>query len=142
MCAILEGWQIATENGDHMFTSDERMNDSGQKWVKGFEPATIKGASKTAFDAEVEYLGLNPASDLRGSKELKAWATSLSNSNPEQPNYNVVFIPESLLKAWRLKTMWDGDEAVDTDDVPVVPFSDMFGTDYELNARKDGTPIK
>jgi hypothetical protein len=116
-----------------MFTADSRMQDSNQRWVKGWEPKPEMGVTETAYDKTVASLRIDPTSnaDLIASKKLRAWATGPSKDNPEVPNYNAVFVPEFLLRAWGIVTEWDGDGADETAE-DTKQFSDMIGTNFEL----------
>ena len=111
------------------------MQQSGQKWVKGYEPAAPEGVAITEFESEASRLGLIPE-QYEASRELKAWVTAvIVNDEDEEPKtgprYDIVFVPERLLKAWGIVTMWGADD-IDETLVEAVPFSDMMSTTWQL----------
>ena len=117
------------------FRADDRMQQSGQKWAKGYEPAAPEGVAITEFESEASRLGLIPE-QYEASRELKAWVTAfIVNDKGEEPKkgprYDIVFVPERLLKAWGIVTMWGTDD-IDETLVEAVPFSDMMSTTWQL----------
>lgn len=96
--------------------------DKTKQWACGVEP--IVENNPTAFENKVAELGLTP-DQYAASKELKTWVTSVER---DQPRYDVLYVPENLLKAWDIRTSWDGDELVEDELVPIVPFSEMKET--------------
>lgn len=107
------------------FIANEKMQESGQKWAKGLEPNPAKGVEVTEFEKKAQDLGLSLPRQYVASKALKQWCVSDLNGSPR---YDVLYIPEFLLRAWNIRTMWDGD---DSGFEEFVPFSDMTGTDFQ-----------
>ena len=108
-----------------MFTADERMSASGQKWAKGLEPSAPEGVKVTEFEKQAS--GLEP-SRYALSAALRNWA--LATDEKGNRNCDVFYIPEDLLLAWDIRTIWDGDE-MDEKILAAVPFCDMLSTDFQ-----------
>lgn len=98
--------------------------DKTKQWACGVEPIIENNPSR--FELKVTELGLNP-DQLVASEELKTWCTSVENG---EPRYNTLYIPEILLRAWKIRTCWYDDDAAlrESELFPVVPFSDMKET--------------
>ena len=114
------------------FVANGKMQESGQKWAKGLEPNPVQGVEVTAFEKKTAELGLKP-DQYAASKELKQWCVSGIDGSPR---YDVLYVPEALLKMWSIRTAWDGDEIAEDGLAEVMPFSDMVSTDYEFSGKK------
>lgn len=124
-----------------MFEPDGRMSDNRQRWVKSWEAVPPVGVEITQFEIKVAELKLTPE-QYAGSAELRAWATQLiidktpmSESEFPQPLYDVLYVPESLLAAWGIKTKHEVE--FDEKEFGVVPFCEMVETGCGIGSSKE-----